>query len=129
MSTAIYIFGTIVFLALVASSIVDFVIGSKQKNNDDRRTLYASGIMTLITAVIVIVLFVLISDLSTSIGDVDDQVEKMYKFSTSYLFRIPEDTVAIPPRRSTFERSLPKNSVPQYTSSQQLPSHSTPYQY
>ena len=112
----IYILGGFVFVFLVGSSIMDFIAGSKKENEKNKLTLYTSGIISMIAAFIVIIMFLLLgrltSGLASSQNTTDETVEKLYKFSRSYLFNIPEDSVYLPPRRNVYIRSLYQNSPP-----------------
>lgn len=121
MSTAIYILGGIVFLALIASSIIDFYVGNKEKDKTRKNFLYTSGVMTGIAALIVIIMFVLLGKLTTNVQGMDESVEKMYKFSKSYLFNIPESSIEVPSRIHPLMRALPYSSPPQVPFRQNIP--------
>jgi fumarate reductase subunit C len=94
------VLAVIIFLFLIMIAIVLFYLGDNEKNSTERFFIYVLGVIAIIIAIIVIISTILLSkcDKYKEIGDFDNYIKKMYKFSSSYIFNINQNDVTIPSR-------------------------------
>jgi glucan phosphoethanolaminetransferase (alkaline phosphatase superfamily) len=103
------ILGVLIIIFLIISSIALFYCASTSKSSIGKIILSILGVILLIITVIVGSSTMLLENCDDNFDSMEKHITEMYRFSTSYLYNIPESEVVIPKDRNMYSNTVYSN--------------------